>query len=88
MTYRPHLTKGEKVQVAAIAAELDRWGFVHEIDRAGHHPFVRVTAPESLGGGCYRLPFSSTPKNDDQATDHARQNVRRLVRAINQGLGL
>lgn len=79
-----HLTKAERRQLEAVEDVLKPWGLTYTLERT-KHLMVVVAGPK---GGHWRLTIACTPRDPDDAVDYVRRNARKVVRAINQRLGL
>lgn len=79
------LTKAEQRQIDVIVEELRPWGLNYEVAKGGKHLAVKIIGPD---GGHYRLTVASTPRDADQCVHFARQNARKLLRAMNSKVGL
>lgn len=77
-------TKIERLQLLVMRQELTPWGLASAVAMGGKHKILKVWAPD---GSVYRLVLASTPQNDGNTLNYARQNARRLVRTINGRAG-
>jgi hypothetical protein len=80
-----HLTKVQRLQVEAIEAELKPWGLRSQLVNEGKHMCLKVFGPK---GGCWRITFAGTPRDEGSAVNISRQKAKRLIRDINARAGL
>lgn len=79
------LTRAERIQVEAAAEVFRPWGLQHTVEMGGKHLTMRIDIPNV---GVWRLTIACTPRSADNAVDITRQKAKRLVRDINDRLGI